>query len=68
MNDFISGDSEESDENLMMEEMEDNLSSDNYSQTKPEAKQINISARRRIEEYLEKKLLASQTMDYYFSD
>jgi hypothetical protein len=68
MNEFISGDSEESGESLMMENMEDNLSSDNYSQTKPEAKQININARRRIEEYLEKKLLASQTMDYYFSD
>ena len=68
MNEFISGDSEESDESLMIEDMEDNLSNDSYSPTKPGAKQVNISARRRIEEYQEKKLLASQTVDYYFSD
>jgi len=64
MNAIFQGDP---DENMMMDETDEELSSEETSQTKLKVSKINISARRRIEEYMEKKLLASQTADY-FSD
>ena len=68
MNAHISNDSHESEENLIMDDMDEDFSKEEISQTRTQIQQINISARRRIEEYLEKKHLASQTMDYFFSE
>lgn len=68
MNLHISGDSESPDEITLIDDMADDLSDEETSQVVSRGKQFNISARRRVEEYLENKRLASLTMDSYYSD
>lgn len=68
MNLHISDNTDSSDENSLIENLDDGLSDTEASQTETREKQFNISARRRIEEYMESKRLTSQTADYYFTD
>ena len=65
---YISDDSDESAEIMMVDNLDDDLSSKEASQTRTKENQFNVNARRRIEEYLERKSLDSQTSDFYFSD
>jgi hypothetical protein len=64
----ISDDADKSGENIMLETLDKDLSGEETFQTESNEKPFNVNARRKIEEYLEKKSLASQMTDYYFSD
>lgn len=68
MNVHISDDNDNTDENLMTVNLDDDVTDDETSQPAANEKYFNISARRRIEEYMENKHLASLTADYFFAD
>lgn len=68
MNIQLSDDPASSDENLIVVNLDDDVTDEETSQSAANEKQFNLSARRKIEEYMESKRLASQTADYYFTD
>lgn len=68
MNMDLSDITDSNNENLMVINLEDEVTSEDTSQPAANDKQFNISARRRIEEYLESKRLASLTEDFNYTD